>query len=150
MRPERSGNEINDGNNCSVMEWVFTESENSIGLLKTYREAPLRWSIQTLRCCSSRLDSHLQYVHYIEEKTPKFKLDDHCSAAKHLRNMCQQNTWETAIYTSSSLLIKTFQISVTSVVNFLITCSVSEWLKDKVTSHPTSWMFKKSMTSQPG
>ena len=39
------------------------------------------------------------------------------------------------------------EVTVISVVNFLITCLVSEILKDKDTNHPPSWIFKKSMTS---
>ena len=38
---------------------------------------------------------------------------------------------ETAIYFFTGLLIRTFKVTVTSVVNFLITCLVSEILKDK-------------------
>ena len=48
------------------------------------------------------------------------------------------------------VLIRTFEISVISVINFLIRCLVSEIVKDKVPRHPPSWIFKKSMTSQPG
>ena len=51
---------------------------------------------------------------------------------------------------SFSLIDKyTLEVTIISVVNFLITClPVSEMLKDKDTSHLRSWIFKKSMTSR--
>ena len=39
--------------------------------------------------------------------------------------------------------MRTFEVTVIFVVNFLITCLVSEILKDKDNSHPPSWIFKK-------
>ena len=55
-----------------------------------------------------------------------------------------------AIYFYFGLSIRTFEVTIISVVKFSITFLVSEILKDKDTSYPPSWIFKKSMTSQPG
>ena len=58
-----------------------------------------------------------------------------------------------AIYFYFGLSTRTFEVIIIPVVKFLVTCSVSEILediKDKDTSHSPSWIFKKSMTSQPG
>ena len=57
------------------------------------------------------------------------------------------------VYFYFGLSTRTFEVIIIPVVKFLVTCSVSEILediKDKDTSHPPSWIFKKSMTSQPG
>ena len=53
------------------------------------------------------------------------------------------------MYFLFDLSIRTLEVTIIS-VNFLITCSVSEILKDKDSSHPPSWIFKKSMTSRAG
>ena len=55
-----------------------------------------------------------------------------------------------AIYFLFDLSIRTLEVTTISVDNFLITCLVSEILKDKDTNHTPSWIFKKTMTSQVG
>ena len=49
--------------------------------------------------------------------------------------------------------MRSFEVTIISVVKFLITCFVSDILKDikyKDNSNLPSWLFKKSMTSQQG
>ena len=51
-----------------------------------------------------------------------------------------------AIYFHFSLSTRTFKVTITSAFKFSITCLVSEILKDKKdkdTSYPPSWIFKK-------
>ena len=57
-----------------------------------------------------------------------------------------------AIYFFIRLLIKSFEVFVTSIVNFLVTYLVSEILKDIDISHPPSCFIIRSIlpTSQPG
>ena len=57
-----------------------------------------------------------------------------------------------AIYSFIGLLIKSFEVFVTSIVNFLLTYLVSEILKDIDISHPPSCFIIRSilLTSQPG
>ena len=58
-----------------------------------------------------------------------------------------------AIYFHFSVLIRTFAVTVISVVKFLITCLISEISKAKTfkeTSHPPSWIFKNIITSLQG
>ena len=57
-----------------------------------------------------------------------------------------------AIYFFIGLLIKTFEVIVISVVNFLVTYLVSKILKTNDISHPSSCFIIMSilLTSQPG
>ena len=48
------------------------------------------------------------------------------------------------------LSLRTIEITLKSAFKFLIACLAFEIFKDKEISHPPSWMFKKSMTSQAG
>ena len=56
-----------------------------------------------------------------------------------------------AIYFHFSVLIRTFAVTVISVVKFLITCLIFEISKAKTfkdASHPPSWIFKNIIASQ--
>ena len=55
-----------------------------------------------------------------------------------------------AIFFLFDLSIRILGVTIISVVNVLITCLVSEILKDKDTSYPPSWIFNKSMSSPAG
>ena len=57
------------------------------------------------------------------------------------------------VYFLFGLSIRALEVTAICVVKFLITCLVSEILKNKAgtiktASHPPSWILKKSMTSQ--
>ena len=55
-----------------------------------------------------------------------------------------------AIYFLIGLSLRTIEITLKSVFKFLIACLAPEIFKDKEISRPSSWIFKKSMTSQAG